>query len=322
MKSKLELLKDEVEKMKRAGLISGPGEKQKSVAIAGPAAVVRDGAITQWVKIIPAMAVEWLKHNNCNRPLRKSLVAAYARDMRSGNWAATHQGIAFGESGALLDGQHRLHAIIESGVPVLMMVTRGLPEKIKGAVIATMDAVDRGAVRSVADQMQIQHGISNSTATASAANAIAQVCIAPDRLNRTTVAQVLQILDVYGKHIAWAIAGQSTIKNLRTGIVLGAMAFARACWRKEAEEFYDRFVSGEGLGNGSAILFLRNRLIADAGGGGSHQSRLKTGELILGAVSAFRNGAVIQRLDDITDGIEVLRAEQAESVRKIRGIFE
>lgn len=46
----------------------------------------------------------------------------YARDMQDGNWQLTHQGILLGKNGIVIDGQHRLHAVVLSGCSVQMMV--------------------------------------------------------------------------------------------------------------------------------------------------------------------------------------------------------
>ena len=82
------------------------------------------GMYTSVVLITPAMASEMLSRNmKCNRPVMKSTVHSYARMMRNGNWNLTHQGIAFDENGNLIDGQHRLNAIIEANISVMMNVT-------------------------------------------------------------------------------------------------------------------------------------------------------------------------------------------------------
>ena len=76
------------------------------------------------MRITPEMAKDFLAKNmKSNRPVMKSTVHSYARMMRNGNWGLTHQGIAFDENGDLVDGQHRLNAIVEANVPVEMMVT-------------------------------------------------------------------------------------------------------------------------------------------------------------------------------------------------------
>ncbi|GGQ53922.1 hypothetical protein GCM10010195_06630 [Kitasatospora griseola] len=63
-----------------------------------------------------------------------------------GEWKLTHQGIAFDENGALVDGQHRLHAIIEANVSVKMLVVYGLSEDV-------FPVLDSGKSRSAADAL-------------------------------------------------------------------------------------------------------------------------------------------------------------------------
>lgn len=72
--------------------------------------------------ITPEMAKEMMQFNTCNRPLSKNTVAKYASMMKQGEWYLSHQAIAFTESEKgkliLVDGQHRLATVIQSGVPV------------------------------------------------------------------------------------------------------------------------------------------------------------------------------------------------------------
>ena len=94
--------------------------------------------------ITPFIAKIYLKANTDNRPLRPSHVKTLAYDMKNGHWQVTHQGIAFDDTGRLIDGQHRLHAIVEAGVPVEMSVTRGCSA-------SAFSILDRGANRSASD---------------------------------------------------------------------------------------------------------------------------------------------------------------------------
>lgn len=95
--------------------------------------------------VTPEQAAEWLEDNyDKNRPLRHSWVEQLASRMRAGNWKLTHQGIAFDGSGKLIDGQHRLWAIVEYGQPVQMQVSRGVDRDSFGVL-------DQHRVRSVSD---------------------------------------------------------------------------------------------------------------------------------------------------------------------------
>lgn len=108
---------------------------------------------TKIIRVTPAMADNWLEANTINRPLRKSvvegLVAAYMR----GEHRLTHQGIAFADTGELIDGQHRLTAIskMPADFAVDIMVTRGLPK-------SAFDAIDQGLKRSHGDVLRISQG--------------------------------------------------------------------------------------------------------------------------------------------------------------------
>lgn len=94
--------------------------------------------------ITPNEASKYLANNPANRKISEKEVEALASDMREGRWHITHQGIAIGKTGRLLDGQHRLAAVIKAGIPVQMMVTFDVDE-------SAMDAIDQGRRRSVGD---------------------------------------------------------------------------------------------------------------------------------------------------------------------------
>jgi len=96
--------------------------------------------------VTPKMAREWLKQNVNNRPLRTGVVAGFKSAYDRGEWKVTHQGIAFGESGKLLDGQHRLTFIAElpEATSVAVNVTTGQNDD-------TFDAIDQGFKRTISD---------------------------------------------------------------------------------------------------------------------------------------------------------------------------
>lgn len=92
------------------------------------------------------------KNYENNRTVRHSVVKQYARDMKNGNWVVGLYDnqiapICISKSGTLLDGQHRLLAIIEANVPVMMFVQTGLSED-------AYTVMDNGVKRSTADVMR------------------------------------------------------------------------------------------------------------------------------------------------------------------------
>lgn len=107
-----------------------------------------DKITTRTERITPKKAEQYLAMKKTNRPIDKAHVKALAKMMRDGTFQLTHQGIAFNCDGTLQDGQHRLLAIIESGMYVSMNVSRGLPNK-------AMDVIDTGKKRTIADALNI-----------------------------------------------------------------------------------------------------------------------------------------------------------------------
>lgn len=103
---------------------------------------------TQTIRVTPLMASTWLLNNSQNRTISQHTVTLYSRAMQNNEWRETHQGIAFYEDGTLADGQHRLHAVMQSGCTVPMLVTNGLARD-------TAYGIDANRPRSTSDIVRI-----------------------------------------------------------------------------------------------------------------------------------------------------------------------
>lgn len=83
----------------------------------------------KWVDVTPEMAAKWLEKNVSNRSINETKVASFAEDMTSGRWYANGEAIVFDENGNLVNGQHRLSAIVKSGVVVKVLIVTGVPKE-------------------------------------------------------------------------------------------------------------------------------------------------------------------------------------------------
>lgn len=101
--------------------------------------------------ITPAYAAELLKMNTNNRAIRQSKVDALAESMRKGEWELSNDAITISEGNALLNGQHRLMAVVKSGVPCNFIVYTGAPD-------STFDIMDTPSLRKVSDVIQRKGG--------------------------------------------------------------------------------------------------------------------------------------------------------------------
>lgn len=80
--------------------------------------------------ITPKVAKEYLSKNTNNyRSVIPHIVNRYAKDMSDGLWEENGNAIAFSRRGVLLDGQHRLNAIIKANMPVNMVVVRDIDDQ-------------------------------------------------------------------------------------------------------------------------------------------------------------------------------------------------
>lgn len=107
-----------------------------------------------WEHISPARAKNWITNTMetsfHQRGLSKGNVAKYAGEMERGDW---HEDTAdvirltgFGGLEVASDGQHRLSAIVKSGVGIDMWVARNVPED-------AFKYIDQGANRTLTDVM-------------------------------------------------------------------------------------------------------------------------------------------------------------------------
>ncbi len=101
------------------------------------------------VYVTPELAKKWLSEcNNFNRPIKQAVVDMYVRQIKSGLWRRTHQGVAFDNYGILIDGQHRLMAIVATGQTVALLVFIGEPAE-------NYEYIDCGCNRSNLDTMRM-----------------------------------------------------------------------------------------------------------------------------------------------------------------------
>jgi len=99
---------------------------------------------TKLMTITPEIAKIYLGHNTDNRKKRGWWVSSLASMIKRNEWIVTHQGVAFSRSGRLLDGQHRLEAVIESNIPVDMLVVTDVSDE-------AFKVIDSGVKRTLSD---------------------------------------------------------------------------------------------------------------------------------------------------------------------------
>lgn len=101
-----------------------------------------DGQTLEFIlrDVDPELAEEYLGYNKRNRRAKKALIDSLTIDMTESAFRFNGDTVRFDADGTLIDGQHRLRAIIASGVTVPMLIIDGFDPSV-------MDTVDQGISR-------------------------------------------------------------------------------------------------------------------------------------------------------------------------------
>ncbi len=221
---------------------------------------------TKVMSITPKEATLWLDTKNAhNRPVSQSTVERYTQEIRAGRWVNNGQAIIFGKSGNLLNGQHRLKAIVAANKAIEAVVIYGIED-------STFDTIDDGNKRSLADVLAIKDEYKPALLSAGVRflwiYATGQV--ATKDLRRGTIATKPLLEKTLDKHpgLRDSTKYYSMLKArvggmlVPAGMAIGLHYLFALVDERKADEFFASLQSGIGLHEGHPILALRARLIA------------------------------------------------------------
>lgn len=106
---------------------------------------------TKVVQVGPAMAKKLLRRNTKNRPIRRRFVDTLCRAMKSDQWVLNGESIIISKKGRLLDGQHRLMAVIDADKAVPMLVV-----EVGGDEDRVFKTIDTGNKRQFGDYLALR----------------------------------------------------------------------------------------------------------------------------------------------------------------------
>lgn len=243
--------------------------------------------------ITPAMATQWLKSNTHNRTARKRHVSRLAKEMVSGNWQLNGETIKFDTWGRLIDGQHRLMAIIEASQPITTHVCTGLAAD--SDVFATIDV---GLNRS-AGSVLAMHGIKYATEIAAGIAFMKQTFGDSQMSVKVSNAETLQTYSANPEK--WqkiaSIASQNEIREIVRKPVFSVWLWdALDVSEPQALDFAEMFRTGANLEINHPVLTLRKALTARAENVSSSKFRFDQYYRLCIAWNAWRDGRTLQRI--------------------------
>lgn len=208
------------------------------------------------VPVTPKMARRWLDRNDQNRNVRNATVTQYARDMANGRWQITGESIKFNSDGNLLDGQHRLAAIVKADVTIQLVVMHGIPNEAQRVM-------DTGRARTASDALSMKGEKHTSTIAAAVRIAIGMEADMPDPgKHAVTHAEVEQFLsDNPDLRQASEFASQVARRTDCPPAVVAYTfwQFSRIAGPAAASDFWMAAADKVGLSAGDPVIALTNR---------------------------------------------------------------
>lgn len=217
------------------------------------------------MEITPEVATEWLGLNHSNRSQRARGKEAYSRDIAENEWLLTGDTIKFDWFGNLIDGQHRLEAVVLSGKPITSLVVWGVDPKAQ-------NRMDSGIPRSFKDQLQLAGNPHAATISAAARRIFLFLPPNNERIdfNRAKVTHA-ELERVYRERpeldeISNFISPLAVKLDLPKSLLAFIFWVLREHNPEEAYEFMSKLASGASLEDNDPILVLRDRIRRNGSG--------------------------------------------------------
>lgn len=242
------------------------------------------------VLVTPKLAKEWLVKNDGNRNVVQSKVEKYAAMMAAGEWRPNNQGIGFGPNNKLLDGQHRLMAVVRANKSVRMLVVRGLDEQARWTV-------DAGCKRTIGHVIYMMSG---ETSVYNVASWCALYMKLVGRSPDYTYPQFTEWRERNAQAIDF-VKGEylSRVRGVRKcAPVAGAIVFAYPTAPEKVEAFARQLRDGEDMPPRSPVLALWRYLSSIRADGEGHRMRHGSDDRVkktLNALCAHVNGEALER---------------------------
>lgn len=194
--------------------------------------------------ISPAMAKTMLETSYSlgasNRKVSNRHVDIYAEEMRSGRWKLNGVAVKLDEKGAILDGQHRLLACVQAGVPFQTILMTGVPRD-------TFDTLDCGRVRTTSQVLQMADVKYNSL-IASIIRGVAEIRSVGNMSHKEKPISNTASLEEYNKHSAAydmaAAVGATAVAGTHamTAKMCGAIYYHLTQDLKQSKDDVEKFI--------------------------------------------------------------------------------
>lgn len=216
------------------------------------------------VLVTPSLAKELLEKNTQNRRVNDVTLNRYYRDILDGKWKEdTGECIKISKTKVILDGQHRLMAIVKANKPVYLHIIEDLDDSV-------FDVIDTGRSRNAPDAFKIK-GVKNDSIIPSTINKYTALSKGKTGLDsRSELLTNSQLLDLYyNREAFWQSVAKKSLtwynhfaKILTPSQLGGLYAYFYDISSKDADDFMSQLSTGNDIKN-SSLNLLRTKLMND-----------------------------------------------------------
>lgn len=212
--------------------------------------------------VTPEMAKQWLGLNHRNRRLAEPQVRRIAGAIQRDEWMVSTDAIGLDVDGGVVNGQHRLTAIIETDTSVPMLVLRNVDPNI-------IRVIDQGTGRNFTQLLRMDGRYTDEGVIALAIEWLHRVINdlevkVPTALKPTTP----QLLDLFEKHPnitrSTDIAKEVGKLGLNKNIAAALHYLCATVDQDGADRFFERLATGLEVEDGDPAYALREKVIANA----------------------------------------------------------
>lgn len=256
---------------------------------------ISDSIKTDVITVTPRLAKQLLEQNTGNRKIAAVNLNKIKTAMVQGEWTLNGEAIKISRSGRILDGQHRLHAAVETDTTFETLIVYGLEDE-------SQDSMDTGKARTIADILGIR-GFKNTSSLA----AITVAIIRSEKWGiKAAVSQSIgfavtppQAIERIEREPSLTEIHRLVVPVAKIGLPTRTAGLLFYKFSEinpdDAQDFFFKLASGEGLNRGHPILTLRNFLInfkAERG----QKNQVYVSALVIKAWNKYREGQDLRHL--------------------------
>lgn len=242
---------------------------------------------TEVLHINPNMAKEYLATMEKNHSVSKKKVEEYAETMRRKEWMMNGEAIVFDKDNKLVNGQHRLIAVIKSGMTVPFLVVKG----VDSDCFLTYDS---GKKRTAADAFDIE-GVKNAKLISSV---VRKGCILEDdryaviidsrKRASYTKKELLEKYNRYCDYYDWALKLAISLNNklglysiADIGAVMSHLKVYLDYETDDIEHFFKMLFQYKTTSDMNCLSYIRDKIVASSLNGTAIKPKVKQNMLIM-----------------------------------------